>query len=239
MRSFALNEIPGYTAALQEARHNLATAREAAWLDLPMTIGGFAVRPMTVADFVLLDQRRSPFLFRTAPTLDDLKIFLWVLSPAFGRWLFGGSVRRQLPTLQHLQAFLHGQRVHRALGRAVPESSEPAVIEAFRYIEQMFLDAPAQAKGGGESCACYLGGWFDALQSEHHLRSEEIWRMPLPQMFQRLKAITRRHSPNVPEFNAYVDRLNGYVLTGLRENRFTVEDLMAGKVELPKLFSPN
>lgn len=239
MRSFALHEIPGYGAALAEARQRLQTAREAAWLDLPHTIGGFPVRPMTVADFVLLDQRRSPFLFRTAPTLDDLKVFLWVLSPAYGRWLFGGRVRRALPTVQHLQAFLHGQRVHRALGRNVPESSEPACVEAFRYVDEMFLDAPPQSRAGGESCACYLGGWFDALQSEHHLTSDEIWRMPLPQMFQRLKAITRRHNPGVPEFNAYVDKLNGFVLTGLRNKEFTQDDLLAGKVAMPKLFGAN
>ena len=63
MRSFALNEIPGYAAALQEARRSLTSAREAAWLDLPLAIGGFPVRPMTVADFVLLgrgDRIRAP-----------------------------------------------------------------------------------------------------------------------------------------------------------------------------------
>jgi hypothetical protein len=239
MASFALNEIPGYREALTEARRRLQEAREDAWLDLPTVIGGFTLRTMTVADFVLLDKRRSPFLFRTAPTLDDLKIFLWVLSPGFGRWLFGKGARRQFPTVQHLEAFLHGQRVHRAFGRNVPESSEAAAVACFAYIDKMFLDAPPEAGKGGESCGCYLGMWFDALQSEHHLSSDEIWRMPLPQVFQRLKSITRRKNPSVPEFNAYVDKLNGFVLTGLRSQAFTEEDLLAGRVKMPQLFGEN
>lgn len=239
MASFALNDIPGYREALATARRQMSETRENAWLALPETIGGFTVRLMTVADYALLDRQRSPFLYRLAPTLDDLKIFLWVLSPSYGRWLFGGDWRRQFPTVEAAVAFLYGQRIQRRLGRNLPESAEAAAVACFKYVDKLFLDAPPQAKNNGPSSGCFLAGWFDALQTEHKLTSEEIWRMPLPQMFQRLKAITQRHRQDVPDFNRFEDQLNGFVLRGLVRKEFTQEDLLAGKVKLPDAFGNN
>lgn len=234
-----LCEFPAVVEALQRARVRELRTRENSLLDLPYDICGMKIRTMTVLDYVLLDRNACPFIRRLEPSLDDLAFFIWALSPQFLKWTERTGWRRWLPFLERLDAFFHGRKVKRLFGKNMPASSEPAVVAAFEYIGVMFYDSPPALVGGGQSCLSYLTGWFDEVQSQYHFPSDLVWKMGLPELFQRLKAIRQRTNPGVPQFNKDTDEVNLFILRGLRAKEFTLDDLAAGKVKLPENFSRN
>lgn len=234
-----LCELPGVMEALQRAQARQMRTRENSLLDLTYDLCGLKVRTMTVLDYVLLDRNNSPFVRRLEPSLDDLAFFLWALSPQFLKWTERRGWRRWFPFLERLEAFFHGRKVRRMFGRNMPETSEPVVIAAFEYIDVMFFDRPPSMAGAGESPLAFLTSWFDSMQSEYHFPSEQVWKMGLPELFQRLAAIRQRRMPHVPDFNRDTDAVNFFILRGLRSKAFTLDDLAAGKVEFPKNFSRN
>ncbi len=235
MKSLCLDSIPGLKEAMAKAKSSQLRTREDSLLMLEHNVLGFKVRTMTILDYVLLDRHQSPFLNRTEPTLGELSFFLWVLSPSYEKWRAGIGWRKFVPLLQPLPAFLHSRRVSKAFGRNIPESSEPVVIRCFEYIRTIFFDAPPGLVNGGESCLCYLTGWFDSMQSEYHFSSDKVWNMGLPELFQRLAAIRQRNNPNVPTFNKDQDQLKSFILRGLRSKEFTMDDLASGRVKIPDL----
>lgn len=233
MKSLALNSIPGLAEAMARAKAKQFRTREDSLLGLTHDLCGVTVRTMTIRDYVLLDRFHSPFIHRMEPTQRDLAFFLWLLSPGFEKWCNGAGWRKWFPFLQPVAAFFHGRRVRSKFCRHCPESSEPVVLKCFEYIDKMFFDSPPALRGGGESCTCYLTGWFDSLQSEYHFDSEKIWAMGLPELFQRLNAIRQRTNPSVPNFNKNTDDVKAFVLRGLRGKEFTMDDLAAGRVKFP------
>lgn len=239
MKSICLNAIPGLAEAIAKAKSEQFKVRENSLLGFSSDICGFKVRNLTVRDYVLLDRYCSPFINRTVPTMEDLAFFLWVLSPVFGLWGYGVGWRQHFPTVRIFLAYLHGRKVRKAFGKNIPETSEPAVVACFDYINKVFFDSPPSLGTGGESCICYLVGWFDALQSEYHISSESIWEMGLAELFQRLKAISHRRNPDQPNFNPNTDAVKAWVLRGLRSKQFTMEELAKGSVKLPDTFERN
>jgi hypothetical protein len=235
--SISLNSIPGLPEAMESARKSQFKTRETALLGLSDNLCGFKVRTMKVIDYVLLERGNSPFLNRTEPTMADLSFFLWELSPQYGLWRCGSGWRGLVSPLQPVAAFFYARKANRAFGKNIPDSSEQVVLECFKYVNSMFFDAPASVSGCSESCTCYLTGWFDILQSEYGMTTDEIWEMGLPELFQRLKAITYRKNPTMPQFNKTTDGVRDFVVRGLREKKFTFEDLKNGKVEIPLEFN--
>ena len=231
MKSLALREIPGLAEALASAKSNQLVTRENSLLNLSYDLCGLKARTMTIRDYVLLQRIGSPFIRRVEPTMDDLAIFLWVLSPQFNKWLG----RKWFAFLQPVAAFFHGRKVRRVFGKNIPETSEAVVVKCFEYIDKMFYDSPPALANGQESCLCYLTGWFDAIQSEYQFPSEQVWNMGLPELFQRLNAIRQRNNPSVPSFNKGTDSIKLFVLRGLRSKEFTIEDLAQGRVIIPAL----
>jgi len=235
MKSLALNQIPGLAEAMARAKQKQFRTRENSLLGLTYDLCGMTVRTMTIQDYVLLDRHDSPFIHRVEPTEKDLALFLWILSPSFEKW----CKRKWFAFLQPVAAFLHGRKVKRKFCRNIPESSEPVVLKCFEYIDTMFFDSPPALRDGGESCTSYLTGWFDTIQSEYKYTSEEVWRMGLPELFQRLNAIRQRNNPSVPNFNKGTDAVKAWVLIGLRKKEFTMEDLAQGRVKIPETFGTN
>ena len=236
MNSLALNDIPGLKEVLEQARRKQCLVRESAMLNLSTNIFGFTVRAMTARDYVLLDKIGSPFISRIEPTMEDIGLFLWILSPNFLKWIKrSGWIR----LLQPIAAFTYAHKVRNAFGKNIPETSEPAVVKCFEYIGQMFFDSPASIAGGQESCLSYLTSWFDSIQSEYHIPTDEVWNMTLPELFQRLSAIRQRNNPQAPNFNKETDAVKLWVMRGLKSNEFSMEDLKGGRVKLPETFSLN
>ena len=229
IKSLSLADIPGVAEALSKAKARQQMARENSMLNLTHDICGFKIRTLTIRDYVVLDRLGCPFIARREPTLEDLSMFLWVMSPGFNRWLD----RKWFSFFQPVAAFLHTCKVRRKFGRDIPATSEPAVIACFDYVNLMFYDSPPSMAGGQESCLSYLTGWFDAMQGEYRMTSEQVWAMPLPELFQRLNAIRQRRYPHVPSFNKGTDSVKIFILRGLRSKEFTLEDLSAGRVNFP------
>lgn len=223
----SLSEIPGFSAAVQNAAFREVRSRENAWLDLPHDICGFKIRIMTVRDYVILDRMESPFLFRVVPSIHQLTMFLWVLSPRFPKWNAWPGI------VQHWAAYRHARRVKWLFGQNVPESSEAACKACFDYIDEMFSDAPPYVnRNGGESSLCYLTHWFDIVMSEYPYSEDDVWRMQIPKLFQLISAISHRNNPNMPRFNKGPDAVKAKLLRGLREKQFTLDDLKSGRVNL-------
>jgi hypothetical protein len=227
-KGIALNKIPGYREAISRARVTQAREREKAWKNLPVNIHGFTMRLMTVRDFVILDHFGSPFINRADATLADVAFFLWALSPQCNKWNEEIGWRK-VPLLRSLESFLFTRRVVKSIRDE--ETLKRVITECFSYVKQIFIDAPPSNKGNGSSDITYLSSWFDFAQSEHKLTTDEVWKMPLSQLFQRIKTILIRLGAKVPHFNPIEDELKQWIQTGIAMRKFTMDDLAAGRVK--------
>lgn len=262
MKSFYLNAIPGYSEALHRAQREEFRAREDNWMALSGTIASCPVRAMTVRDYVGLVRLHSPFLSRTEPDLAALGNFLWLLSPQIERWnnhtgwrqpwlvgcrwswfsleawqrrLFALRLRRKLNMRQLENTARAWNLANPGKIYELPEDSAlaKAFAEAFAYVDRMFLDKPASiAKEGVSSGLLYLTSWFDAMQFNYHKPDAEVWKMPLPLLFGRLKAIQQRENPGEPDFNARQDALAAQIQRAIQTDNLTTEDVLAGKLKL-------
>lgn len=255
--SIALKDIAGLAELLESTREVETATREDAWLGITHLIGGQRVRVMTIQDYTALLQFESPLLNRRLPTPNELSFFLWVLSPEIEKWhdRHGWRSWGCLKWIEQRQSRQHGRRVREALRLEELEKQEAAwhakasvpftlgdelpftiaVKDAFKYIDEMFMDRPAGLKKDGpKSGLCYLTSWFDMLQSEYHLPTKEIWKMKLPVLFARIKAIQNRYNKGVPEFSVDRDKIFQNIMQGLRLQLYTEEDLRAGRVDLQK-----
>ena len=227
----ALGRIPGLQEAIQKARAKQHRQREVAWKGLGFNLLGVHLRTMTVSDYVILDHYGSPFINRQVPEMADLAFFCWALSRERVAW---DSRRFQFG--RSFEAFCYARKIARKFRRDIPENHagkvcfQEAVTQAFQYVEDMFLDAPPGCDGS-PSGLCYLASWFDAIQSEHKIDEPAILAMPLPQLFQRLKAIRLRKGDKVPSFDRFEDEVKAWVQKGIAGNKFTYEDLAAGRVK--------
>lgn len=184
---------------------------------------------MTVRDYVLLDHFKSPFLNRLAPTDADLKLFLWMLSPTCEKWI--DRKGRLAAGAQHLASYFYARKIHRKFCRNIPESSEAIALKCFDYVDLMMADRPGGKPAKQESTVCYLGSWFGAIQREHHLPTEEIWRMPLPVLFARLREIISKEDPDAQPGNWQTDEIKSAIARGLAAGKFSYDDLAAGRVK--------
>ena len=211
-QSVMLQDIPEAAQALSQARQKQFKTRENSLLNLTYDICGFTIRTMTIQDYVLLDRFSSPFLYRIEPDLDDIALFLWVLSPQFSKWLG----RKRLAFLQPMAAAIYGRKIRKAFGENMPFTSEPAVVAIFEYIDTMFFDSPPTLVNGQDSCLSYLTGWFCDMQSEFGFTDEKIWSMGLPELFQRSAYVRQRYAPSAPTFNKATDEVKLNLLRRLR-----------------------
>lgn len=246
--SLAFSEIRGLAEILAQAKQSETVNREDAWLASTYVVAGQRVRTMTIDDFTALLQFQSPLIARKLPNPDELIFFLWIMSPLNlkyreSRWLapfagwrakrFSNQVAR---TLQLDLVYRRKQAVEaRGETYTLPEGSKlaKAISEAFKYVDLVFMDRPPGLKRNGvDAGLCYLTSWFDAMQSEYHLPTAEVWKMPLPVLFARLKAIQFRSERNVPTFNVERDKIMQAIMAGLNAKLYTEDDLKEGRVDL-------
>lgn len=248
--SFALHHIPGYLEALRESKEADFTTREDAWWNMTFDVGGVLIRTMTVRDYEMLLRQRSPLLLRQMPCPEDMIMFLWLLSPEIERWeqsagwLAGWrrercrrKHQRQAEKALDMESFMWLEKAHELKNPGqpftVPDDCAYSKVFAacLKYIDRMFYDRPAGMKKNGHgSGASYLTDWFCNLQREFHLPTAEIERMPIPELFARLKEIQGHHNPTIPDFNKRADDLNKQVMDALRSG-MTQQDLMEGKLK--------
>jgi hypothetical protein len=167
-------------AEYQAAVEAESTARNFAFVDVAEDVNGVAVRPMTLRDVMVLDGIKSPFMVGgSAPSPQDLIVFLWLQSPSyspssFKLWLF--------------------TRKHRSLNYA---DTCKAIIN---YIDAAFMDSPG-GKRSGESFYSFAACIVDSLANQYGWREQDILNMPLKRIWQYMNCIKARLSPKPVLFN--------------------------------------
>jgi hypothetical protein len=233
--------------AYREARRKDQMLRDREFAGCSYFIGGIRVRPMSLRDLHILEEIRCPFLYRKWPTNRELALFLWLLSPEIEKWHDERGWRKQwLAGLEYWQSFLHGRRCRKLLrfrqfekavaalkpgeNFTLPENSPiaHAIKQAFNYMDVMFRDGP-QGHGGGESYFSHLAGWCDVIRSEYKCPESEVMTMPLPKLWQVLRAIQKRKDPAATWSSPECDRIRKSVKTAIKSGRFTLQDFIAGK----------
>jgi len=174
-----LDTIPGYLDAVERE----AAIRDAAFLDMPESILGLQVNPLTIRIFLALNGIASPFVRGEAATAADVARFLWAVSPLYS------------PTYHKARAnFVAGLRKLKA---------EPLTKAIRAYMDEAFLDAPAANTEGesGAPFASWASALVDFLASQYSWSEREILDMPLKRAWQYVRRIQKRKNPKQAQFN--------------------------------------
>src|ERR1044071_529743 len=199
-------DIPGYREAVAKER----LAREASFMPITETVGGFELVSMTLRQFLILSTMRSPLLTNETPTPIDLATFLWLLNPhytpwgGFHRWLMLRKLRRcvtpptPLWTSKRITA-RHERRVNLALFRAAK------LVEAVRgYVVETLQDwQPSNSPSGVVMVDHYSDGVAicAAMAREYHWSQEEVLNLPMKRLLQYLKEIRVHNGSKIPLCN--------------------------------------
>ena len=199
-----LDDIPGYAQAVERE----ALIRNAAFLPVNESIGGFEVMPMTLRHLVALRVARSPLLGGTLPAPVDLAAFLWLLSPEF---TLGESRARTRLLAQCRREFMPVCKpwLRTSLAMTIWERKEidrighaAQLIDAARgYVEEAFQDAPPPAKPtpGQKSYYCDAISICALFGREFGWSEAQTMALPLKRLFQYLKVMQR--DGNQPLYN--------------------------------------
>lgn len=248
--SLSLDQIPGYSEAILTASVEQLQTQEDDWLNAPAFIGGIQVRRATLRDYVLVMRFIPAVLCRQKPSPEEMMLFLWLLSPERAQWDCEPSGwRKAFPALRRLARQNHHRKVKRTLKirelqkamlqaelqgeiYQLPENHpfSKSIADLFKYIDSLFEMKPAGVKSGGAGVMYFLTSWFNIVQRNFHLPSEEVWNMPLPVLFARLREQQSFQMRGLlPDFNRKRDAINQRIMDALRSGKTTESDLLAGK----------
>lgn len=169
--------IPGEAEAIE--RENFV--RQAAFLDVPETVCGLPVAPLTLRHLAILDAIGSPFMCGGVPTPADVGAVLWVLSPDYSprsKWKRSARLRK-------CRSLNYGQ----------------AVAELDGYFAESFQDAPGGSGVESKSYYAFTVAIIDIIAHEYGWSRTAILDLKLKEAFQYLKAITHRNNPKAIMFN--------------------------------------
>lgn len=186
--------IPGYAEAarLQDLR------RDAAFLDLPLTLCGVECCHLTPRRLAVLMVSQSPFVCGGLPMPEHVAQFLWALDPEFD---YTASRKRE-----------------KFIQRIASLAYDDAVKQIADYVDEVFMDSPASDSGQiEESCNSWLASIVDALASEYGWSQAQVLDTPIACVFQYLRIIERRHNPKALKFNRLTDRAKNQFLEALNQ----------------------
>lgn len=176
--------IPGYDEALLEERRR----RNRSEFQIPDTVAGVELRPLTLNDIAILQEAGVSFFDESpeahGPTL-SLVIMLW--------WQW---VSRPVKASDRLR-----RRFARAVGMVRSEEAEKDVKNWIRW---QFADSPAtpsQVKNPQAPITSFAASVCDSVASRCHWSRSEIMNMPLPILWQHIKIANAEGNPSAPRFN--------------------------------------
>lgn len=176
--------IEGYA----DAERRQEQLRDAAYLNLPLSLCGLPCAPLTPLRFAVLIHSRSPFVCGGFPLPENVAQFLWVMSPGFS---YTDTAARD--------SFVESI--------AAGVDYESAVKEITGFIEGELLDAPPSDKSHGDSFYSWLASLVDAFGHEYGWTREHILDEPMAVLFQQLKIIAVRNGDKGPQFNRLTDEV--------------------------------
>jgi hypothetical protein len=158
---------------LAEAAKEERDTRSEAWLDVPLSICGVSIRPLTLRRYSILTAAGNAFVCGTAPSAADIGQFLWVLSD---RFTFDTHDRDRF--LKSIASVTVGA----------------ALVEIYAHLEAVFFDAPTGGKSDGKP----YNGAIEAsiihrLAKEYGWGAQQVLDLPMAQIFQLFRAQERDH----------------------------------------------
>ncbi len=167
--------IPGYLEAV--ARETVG--RDAAYLRLPRLVAGFALRPLTLRDYLRLSAENSPFVAGGRPGRDDIAFLLW-----------------------HQRTERRADVDEQAFAAGLDQVDLAFLVASCRaYIAEAMADAP----GSGGKQRSYWGLGASAVATLRHeypgCTHEEVLDKPVDEIWQEFKAIQKRVDPRAIQFN--------------------------------------
>jgi hypothetical protein len=184
----AIDQIPELDEAIKKAVSKEQFDRNLSMLQLPETVCGVSLRPLTLSDMVRHSVVGSPFIN--------------------GGWHYDVTQTLRFYTLQctHRSAFRKWQMRRRLVSRVNLDIAADAALE---FVEGAFTDAPVPS-GVVDGPSYYSPGVaaVDLLAQEYGWTLSEIQSLPLKILFQFYNRISHRQSPRAILFNPS-DRVRG------------------------------
>lgn len=170
---FSVADFPGYVEAV--AREN--EIRGAACLGINETICGLEVKPLCAAHIRLLSLVKSPFLGKyplallceKPGILNDLMLFLWIVSPQYET---GARQRKHF-----WQRRTARDRFNEAFSKIVKMRVDVVVSEIQDYVEEAYTDSDDSSAGGGKSFAAFEISIAHELHENYGYRVD-FWNHP-------------------------------------------------------------
>jgi len=163
------DQIPGYREAVEREQSN----RDAAFVIDRDDLCGIEVLPMSARHFMILDGCASPFLCGGLPTLADVGVFLWVMSPGFkpGAAAARDAFLKSIRTVDYANAVF---AIREFIDDATADAPEPSALGSRRQVYSWFTD------------------YVDLIAHEYHWSEAEILACPLKRLFQYVRRIQLR-----------------------------------------------
>lgn len=181
------DQIPGLREAIEHEQH----VRDTAFLELPESVCGFDLKPLTLRHILILGSIGSPFMRGGHPMPHDVGAFMCIVGDwrGFSRW-----------------------RNLRRLGRVAFRDSIEQVDD---FVKESFQDSPGGSGVEGISYYSFAASIVDVFGREYGWREADILDAPVKRLFQYLKAISRRNGETVL-FNPS-DRVRGQWMETVNE----------------------
>jgi hypothetical protein len=196
-----LDEIPGYREAVQRE----SFVRDSAFQPVTESLCGFEVRQMAFRDYLALRLIGSPFLVGGEPKPQDVRAFLWRMSPTYhtghGSWWARQRIMRRCramlpPAHPMIPTTRAANRWARRALKAVALQGE-LLISIRTYMADTMQDWPSGGGAGG--IAFFSDGVVivGMVAREYHWTQDQILGCPMKLLLQYLKEIKQAHGCRV------------------------------------------
>ena len=173
---------PEYLAAVKLEND----VRDAAFLELTTDICGIKIRQMRPRDLLILDGTDNPMVDKGAPTPEQLRDFLWKLSPDYRRSAFH-RIHFWFRTLKFYRLKFYFQ----------------AVEKCWRYIDSTFQDSPGRSSGSrSRPYAGWCAHMVNTISTAYGWDDEKVLKTPLVRLWQYVNCIRKSNDPDFTPFNA-------------------------------------
>lgn len=202
--------------------------RERAFLSVTETINGVEVKPFTLRHLHILSHIQSPFIYGGVRKIEDIGLFLWVVSPNYS-----AEVKTRLVWNEKMHGCTFWNRIRRHIYRAIyrrwgfrlgmeeiPERQlfmhqltrhprwEHFYHAINRYLRRAFRDPPPVPGAGKDISTCYTASVIHKLAKAYGWDEPTILDMPMTRIYQYLKWIQVDDNPATPQFNPTAQVVN-------------------------------